>query len=1196
MAQGVRKGEQPSLGVAGAGEMGALMQACDWSKTPIGPVGGWPQSLRTAVSILLTSRFAMWLGWGPQLTFLYNDAYAPTLGVKHPWALGRPSREVWAEIWEDIEPRIDHVLRTGEATWDEALLLFLERRGFPEETYHTFSYSPLRCDGRKVMGHLCVVSEETARVIGDRRLLLLRELAAAIAETRTPPELFAAAGQCLATYRHDLPFTLTYLFDGDGKTARLACASGFADGHRAAPAYFALEAGGAPWPAAQVLATMAPVLVEDLAASLELPKGPWSRAPHDAIVLPIARQGQQGAAGVLVAGINPHRPLDREYQGFLALVAGQIAAGLAAGQAYEAERRRAEALAEIDRAKTIFFSNASHEFRTPLTLLLSPIEDLLLRGGNAPTVAADRDELELMHRNGLRLLKLVNTLLDFSRIEAGRFEAVYEPVDLAALTAELASTFRSAMERAGLRYAVDCPPLPEPVFVACDMWEKIVLNLLSNAFKYTFEGEVEVRLRPADDAAAVKLSVRDTGVGISTGELPRLFERFHRVEDQRGRTQEGTGIGLALVNELVRLHGGAITVESTPGHGSEFTVTIPTGSAHLPADRIGGERPLPATGIRAEAFVQEAQRWLDAEIGAGLAIESGAFGSAPPGAKASGIEAAAEALPIVLLADDNADMRDYVRRLLAHRYQVVAVTNGVAALAEARQRRPGLILSDVMMPLLDGFGLLQAVRNDPDLREIPFIILSARAGEEASADGMIAGADDYLVKPFAARDLLARIGANLAMARLRRETAETLRTRTAELETLLETVPAAVWLTNDPDAGRAWANHYAAALLRLTENANASLTATEGEPPRHFRVFRGDLEADPRTLPLQRAVHGEDVHDDEIEIRFDDGASVVLLAHGAPVRDRDGRVVGAICAGIDITTRKQAEAALRRFNDALEERVAAEIDHRQQAETALRQAQKMEAIGQLTGGVAHDMNNLLLVIQGNLEILEHQLPPAAGRSDRLRRPMRAALGGVERAASLTQRLLAFARRQPLDPRPIAPDRLVAGMSDLLRRTLGETIAIETRLAGGLWRTFADPNQLENAILNLAVNSRDAMPEGGRLTLQTVNAYLDAEDLGNSAEVRSGDYVMIAVSDTGTGMTREAVDKAFEPFFTTKDVGKGTGLGLSQVYGFVKQSGGHVEIDSALGQGTTVRIYLPRYTLEPDPPAGDAADGSTAEPR
>jgi signal transduction histidine kinase/CheY-like chemotaxis protein len=882
MAEGARKSEQPSASLIGGGEMGALMQACNWSKTPIGPVEGWPQSLRTAVSILLTSRFAMWLGWGPQLTFLYNDAYAPTLGVKHPWALGRPSREVWAEIWEDIEPRIDRVLHTGEATWDEALLLFLERRGFPEETYHTFSYSPLRNDDRRVMGHLCVVSEETGRVIGDRRLRLLRELAAAIAQTRTPPELFAAADQCLAEHRHDLPFTLTYLFDEDGKTARLVCASGFTDGHPAAPAHFAIDATGAPWPAGHVSATMAPVVVADLAASLDLPKGPWSRAAREAIVLPIAQQGHMRPAGILVAGINPHRPFDGEYQGFLTLVAGQIAAGLAAGQAYEAERRRAEALAEIDRAKTIFFSNASHEFRTPLTLLLSPIEDLLLRSGNSPTVAADRDEVELMHRNGLRLLKLVNTLLDFSRIEAGRFEAVYEPIDLAAFTAELASTFRSAMERAGLRYAVDCQPLPELVLVACDMWEKIVLNLLSNALKYTFEGGVTLRLRPAVDAAAVELTVHDTGVGIAAEELPRLFERFHRVEGQRGRTQEGTGIGLALVNELVRLHGGAITVESRPGRGSEFTVVIPTGSAHLPAGRIGGERLLSATEIRAEAFVEEAQRWLDAEIGADPTIESEPSRSASSGAEASGDAAFVKALPVILLADDNADMRDYVRRLLAHRYQVVTVANGVAALEQARQRRPDLILSDVMMPLLDGFGLLEAVRNDPELRDIPFIILSARAGEEASVDGMTAGADDYLTKPFAARELVARVGANLEMARLRRETAETLRARTAELETLLETVPAAVWFTNEPDASRAWGNRHAAELMRLAEGVNPSLTAPEGDRPQHFRVFRGNLEADPRTLPLQRAARGEDVHDDEIEIRFDDGGSLVLLAHAAP--------------------------------------------------------------------------------------------------------------------------------------------------------------------------------------------------------------------------------------------------------------------------------------------------------------------------
>ncbi len=506
----------------------------------------------------------------------------------------------------------------------------------------------------------------------------------------------------------------------------------------------------------------------------------------------------------------------------------------------------------------------------------------------------------------------------------------------------------------------------------------------------------------------------------------------------------------------------------------------------------------------------------------------------------------------------------------------------MAALEEAQRRRPDLILSDAMMPQLDGFGLLRAVRNDPRLREVPVILLSARAGEDAQVEGLNAGADDYLTKPFAARELVARVGANLEMARLRRESGAALRARTAELETLLETVPAGVWFTNDPDARRVWGNRRAAALLRLTEGANPSFTGREGERSRHFRVYRAGVEAERSTLPLQRALRGEEVRHDEIEIRFADGGLLILLVHAAALRDSTGRIVGAVCAGVDITAHKNAEADLRRFNETLEERVVAEIEQRLQAETALRQAQKMEAIGQLTGGVAHDMNNLLMVIQGNLELLERQLAPAP-RSGRLRQPVRRALDGVERAAALTQRLLAFARRQPLDPKPVEPDRLVAGMSDLLRRTLGETIAIETRLAGGLWRIFADPNQLENAILNLAVNARDAMPEGGTLTLETANAHLDADGVGTPHEAGSGDYVLIAVTDTGIGMPREHADRAFEPFFTTKDVGKGTGLGLSQVYGFVKQSGGNVEIESEPGFGTTVRIYLPRYMLDPDRP-------------
>ncbi|HEY3908264.1 MAG TPA: ATP-binding protein [Stellaceae bacterium] len=813
---------------------------------------------------------------------------------------------------------------------------------------------------------------------------------------------------------------------------------------------------------------------------------------------------------------------------------------------------------------------------------MGPIEDQLLRSGSAATIVADRAEIELMHRNGLRLLKLVNTLLDFSRIEAGRFEAVYEPVDLAALTTDLAGSFRSAMKRAGLHYRIDCQPLPEPVYVARDMWEKIVLNLLSNALKYTFEGEVAVALAPAPGGAAVALSVSDTGVGIPAAELPRLFERFHRVEGQPGRSQEGTGIGLALVHELARLHGGRVAAESAPGAGSKFTVTIPTGSAHLPPDQVEGARALAPTEIRAEAFVEEALRWLDVESGAARVGGDVLAGSAP-----ATLAPSAAARPLVILADDNADMRDYVGRLLADRYEVVGVADGGAALAAARRRRPDLILSDVMMPRLDGFGLLQAVRNDASLREIPVVLLSARAGEDARVEGLNAGADDYLTKPFAARELVARVGANLEMARLRRESAEALRSRTAELETVLETVPVGVWFTDDAEARRVWGNRHAAALLRLPEGVSASLTAPESERPRHFRVLRDGVEADPRSLPLQRAARGEEVRDEEMEFRFADGGSLTMLAHAAPLRDSAGRVTGAVCAGLDITTHKNAETSLRRFNETLEERVAAEIERRLQAETALRQAQKMEAIGQLTGGVAHDMNNLLLVIQGNLEMLERQLPPAAEGGARLRRPVQRALNGVERAAALTRQLLAFARRQPLDPKPLEPDRLVAGMSDLLRRSLGETIAIETRLAGGVWRIFADPNQLENAILNLAVNARDAMPDGGTLTLQTVNARLDTDPPGVE-EASPREYVLITVADTGMGMSREHVERAFEPFFTTKDVGKGTGLGLSQVYGFVKQSGGHVAIDSELGRGTNVRIYLPRYKLEPERPAAESS--------
>jgi signal transduction histidine kinase len=408
--------------------------------------------------------------------------------------------------------------------------------------------------------------------------------------------------------------------------------------------------------------------------------------------------------------------------------------------------------------------------------MLGPLEDTLRHGDHLPS--ADRERLDLAYRNSLRLLRLVNTLLDFSRIEAGRIQASYEPIDLSALTADLASAFRAAVEAAGMKLIVDCPPLEEPAYVDREMWEKVVFNLLSNAFKFTFEGEIEISLRTVGDT--FELAVRDTGTGIPPEEVPHLFERFHRVQGARGRTYEGTGIGLALVQELVKLHGGDVSVDSEVDRGSTFTVTIPRGSAHLPAERIGAERTLATTSVRGEAYVEEVLRWLPNRTRREDIARSESSGLGTEWTdEARSLSLTPEPAVVatsgrILLADDNADMRDYVCRLLGQQYDVTAVGDGAEALRALRHERFDLVVADVMMPQMDGFALLAAVRADEQTRTLPVILLSARAGEEARVEGMEAGADDYLVKPFSARELLARVRAHLTIAHIRRGAEEAL--------------------------------------------------------------------------------------------------------------------------------------------------------------------------------------------------------------------------------------------------------------------------------------------------------------------------------------------------------------------------------------------------------------------------------------
>jgi PAS domain S-box-containing protein len=741
--------------------MARTIAAKDWAETPLGPIENWPQSLRTTVSLCLASNFPISLVWGPARTQIYNDGYWPICGAKHPSAMGQDFRECWALAWPVIGEAFESAER-GEPRYLENQRIFLDRNGYLEETFFTFSFSPIR-DRGGVQGVFHPVTETTARMLSERRTRAIRDLASCSQTATSVAAACAAVIDALAACPFDVPFALIYLLEEEvplseggplgegGKDLWLAGDVGVERDNAAPATRIRLDAGG---PIAGAMCAGAPRIVEHLAGDLAVCAcGPYDEPPSKALILPITRSGADRHAGVLVFGISSRLSLDDAYRSFHDLAASQVAAAIATGRAYEAERKRVVALSELDRAKTAFFSNVSHEFRTPLTLMLGPLEEMLAH----EDVRATRNELELVYRNALRLLRLVNALLNFSRIEAGRSNAVFEPIDLAALTADIASTFRSAVEMAGLRLLVDCAELPEPVYADRAMWETIVLNLLSNALKFTFHGEIRVLLRERNRQAILR--VEDTGTGVPASALSRLFERFYRVEGASGRTFEGTGIGLALVLELAKLHGGTVGVESEVGVGSAFTVSVPLGFAHLPPERIDfANRAVPRSGnsSKKQGFVEESLGWLAAgprTVASRAEPENGELG--PPRVR-------------ILVADDNADMRQYIERLLADDYDVHSVSNGVEALEAALRDPPDLVLSDVMMPELDGFGLLAALRRSDATRLIPVVLLSARAGEESRSEGIGAGPDDYLVKPFAARELLARVRARIELTQLRR--------------------------------------------------------------------------------------------------------------------------------------------------------------------------------------------------------------------------------------------------------------------------------------------------------------------------------------------------------------------------------------------------------------------------------------------
>jgi PAS domain S-box-containing protein len=779
----------------------------------------------------------------------------------------------------------------------------------------------------------------------------------------------------------------------------------------------------------------------------------------------------------------------------------------------ELERKKAELaeanarLEELGRAKSEFFANASHELRTPLTLILGPIEELLQDDSLS---RGCRERLEVARRNAVRLGRQVDTVLEFSRIEGAGLATPGEPIDLSALTADLVSQFRSTCDRAGVALETDCPPLPGLVKIDPDAWAKIILNLVSNAVKFTEAGAIRVRLRAL--ARAVELTVSDTGVGIPQEELPRIFERFHRVKGAAGRMIEGSGIGLALVQELARFYGGSIQVESTVGAGSVFKVVLPVGEFLAPDT----DRATPAP-IRAHdrGLVEEVERLAVPEL---PAAERPPAAAEPDG-------------PLVLVAEDNADLRDYLVRILRGAgYRTRAVDDGETAFAACFDSKPAILLSDVMMSGLNGLDLTRRLRSNPRTMPLPIVLVSARAGETARIEGFNAGADEYLEKPFASAELIARIEAAVRLAQARRELAMKDRRLSSIVASAMDGI--------------------------VSINERQQIVLFNAAAARMFGV--GEKEAIGRPLgdfipEAYRAAH-------EAHVRLFAKTSISGRSMGQFGRLTALRADGTVFP-IDASisrSRLDGEVLLTVVLRDVSARVAMEEElerKRREAEAATR------AKAAFLANMSHEIRTPLTSIIGYSGLLGNMkdLPaPARSHIDRI-------VTGGQTLLSVVNDILDFSKMEAgqvdLDPRPFDPRAFVHEAVNLVRaQAEAKGLKLDVNIAEAVppW-VCADSDRLRQILLNLLSNAIKFTAVGG--------VALDVDYMASS-----GGKLSVSVTDTGVGIPQSLVERLFQRFSqgdssTARQFG-GTGLGLAISKSLAELMGGAIGVRSREGEGST----------------------------
>ncbi|KAI8586681.1 hypothetical protein BDZ88DRAFT_399585 [Geranomyces variabilis] len=1138
------------------GEMGNRIREFDWASTSLGPRQHWTSCLKLAVNTILTSPFKAGLFWGPERLMIYNDGYAQILGPSHPAALGKGGAIVWADrIWDEIQSPIQQAF-DGLSVHHTARPFFFQRPTYIMEAFYLYTLAPVINEHGVIEGCLVICIDETTRILHERREMCLRELGSRRGEALTVEETCIAAADVFEKAKLDIPFSLVYLREScDSKTCSLVATSGIPAGHPILEkSHCRSSTSPSCWALDSVLQTGEVLELLDL-DSYCLPGGAWPENSVDAVIVPLYGASQR-TIGAVVLGISPRRKLDDAYRSFHTLIERQFSSNLSIAQNHAAERVRLHEMEQLDKAKTSFFSSISHELRTPLTLILGPIQQLLV---DSTVSASVKDDLVVINRNARRLLKLVTALLDFSRVEAGRMQAVYRPTDLGPMVKDLCAMFRSAIERAGLEYKVEIDTVPDTVYVDAEMIEKIMYNLLSNALKCTIKGSVFVKFGKRGDA--VFISVQDTGTGIPDSEVDRVFERFHRVEGGYKRSSEGSGIGLALTQELVKIHGGTISVKSTLGQGSCFTVTLPLGKKHLAADRLDETRPNLRSSSSIDAqFLEEANGWSPDNGAAAESAHTKEGGAAkaeptptpiPITWTLTGAGGDAAPKPYVLVVDDNRDMATYVKSLLAPHWTVKIARDGQEALEICERRAPGIVVSDVMMERVDGFELVRRLRANSKLSLTPVILLSARAGEESRAEGLERGADDYLSKPFSGRELVARVRIHLELGRLR-----------GELLHLGKISPVGVFRANLEGK----VVYRSERLQEITGQTDLSKhTVHPDDYDRVTEVWKKSL-----------AEHAGG----KVDVRYlrPDGTIAWCLAQWQPETDAEGAVVGYLGALTDISERVELQ------NKQLEE---AEENRKSQAA--------------FIDMISHEFRNPLGGVLGNVDLMRTSLERRKAAADAvffdpvLGPHWKNVVEGIYRHIEWDRESLDAIESCALHQKIIADDVLhisklksgtLSGINVvffppvMIKKAVGmfsaqmnkKDIAFSVNNAWHEGNVLGDPERLSQVLINLLSNAIKFTERASKRNIKVSLASVPLSAHGDRVCMK------VCVEDTGIGMTQEAQEKLFERFSqatirTHREYG-GTGLGLHIAKQMLAVMGGDINVESELGKGTTFTFHVP----------------------